>query len=349
MTGTIDLRTEQQSSRECLFRAQGESDFRTFLPGDIKGFRLLNDGAYYVTRTLPVGGVDKTFFAEYLLQGGVSLYRLADNHQYLYYLVDEQGQVAVVREYELTEGSVADNMQLKREALLPAVRLLEKSEKACQRLWNSHIGAESLVEIVRQYDNEFCQSAGDCVEFRYDHKAAESQKVHFRAEAGWRRERVSAFYRSWAGTPELGLGVDCLFPRFSRSLSMQCMVFVSKWSKSGNFEEAKSPIHNPQGHDELRFIQLQERVGATYHFLPDAPVGPHVKGGVTINEFFCNKGDFDTELMFGCYLGIGASVNVGSHRVDVSVCGSTNENLFRLSDTPKSTLLACEVSLAFVL
>lgn len=77
--GTINYLSAAKNAQACRFQKQGATDFRTYLPGEIRGYRLADNGIYYVTRTLPVDSVQKTMFAEYMLQGGMSLYRYEED------------------------------------------------------------------------------------------------------------------------------------------------------------------------------------------------------------------------------------------------------------------------------
>lgn len=66
--GTIDFRSETKNAQSCRFKADNASEYRSYQPGEIHGYRLEGDGVFYVTRTFPVEGISKTFFAEYLLR-----------------------------------------------------------------------------------------------------------------------------------------------------------------------------------------------------------------------------------------------------------------------------------------
>ena len=70
--GTIDYLTDAQNAKICLFRKAGESDYKSLTPADIRGYRLADDGIYYVSR-LFTGGEEEDqqqelLFAEFLLQ-----------------------------------------------------------------------------------------------------------------------------------------------------------------------------------------------------------------------------------------------------------------------------------------
>lgn len=73
--GTIDYLTDARNVKACLFQKKGENEYKPLSPMDIKGYRLAGDGIYYVSRLFNGGERQELLFAEFLLQGGVSLYQ----------------------------------------------------------------------------------------------------------------------------------------------------------------------------------------------------------------------------------------------------------------------------------
>lgn len=49
--GTIDFRSEAKNAQSCRFKADNASEYRSYQPGEIQGYRLDDDGVFYVTRT----------------------------------------------------------------------------------------------------------------------------------------------------------------------------------------------------------------------------------------------------------------------------------------------------------
>ena len=94
LRGTIDYLSDIRNMHTCLFKADGEEVYRKYKPGEICGYRLTNNGIFYVTRTFVIGDKEETIFAEFLLQGGVSLYYARDTHMQYYFWVDEDGKIA---------------------------------------------------------------------------------------------------------------------------------------------------------------------------------------------------------------------------------------------------------------
>ena len=78
--GTIDYLTDARNAKACLFQEKGEDGYKSLSPADVKGYRLADDGIYYVSRMFN-GGVkpsgstqDEVLFAgqtDYLLGGSL--------------------------------------------------------------------------------------------------------------------------------------------------------------------------------------------------------------------------------------------------------------------------------------
>ena len=111
--GTVDFLTGEENALACHFQCDGDTIYHSYAPGEIKGFRLYNGGVYYVTRTMPINGNDSTIFAEYLLQGSVSLYRYEDKDDTYYYMTDTEGRIAAIKEDDFSDYSAEEALQMK--------------------------------------------------------------------------------------------------------------------------------------------------------------------------------------------------------------------------------------------
>lgn len=71
--GNIDFRTNERLSKQCEFWANGSNKGNTYKPGDIEAFRFDEGGKYFVTRRLNVTGEPELYFAEFMVQGMISI------------------------------------------------------------------------------------------------------------------------------------------------------------------------------------------------------------------------------------------------------------------------------------
>ena len=106
--GTIDYLTDARNVKECLFQKKGENEYKSLSPTDIKGYRLADDGIFYVSRLFNDGERQELLFAEFLLQGGVSLYRYYHDDCNYFGFVDSDGREVVIRD---DQGRIASGLE----------------------------------------------------------------------------------------------------------------------------------------------------------------------------------------------------------------------------------------------
>ena len=333
--GTIDYRSDVRNARECLFAAEGEKEYKTLVPADIKGYRFADNGIYYVTRTFSIDGQEKTFFAEYLLQGGVSLYRHKENDTDYYFLVGEDGRVGTVKNDGVLIATPKEADKAKREALREASQIFAKSSKARNELWLREITAENLTKITRDYDMEYCTSSGDCVQFRYDSKKARSLQVKLRLQAalGLGANSLEPTKNAYdkennqtmtALVPQVGIGADFLFPRSNKHWSLQALALLSYWNMS---KEMRNMYYSKEGEiSELKYLNLELQLGGAYCFQPESKVSPVIRAGLAVEQsvspkmknldgYHVGKGVDDIHAAMGFFIGAGADIAAGSHQL----------------------------------
>lgn len=340
--GTIDYLSDIKNIHACYFCADGAQDFQKYKPGEIKGYRLINNGIFYVTRTFNVGDTEQTIFAEYLLKGGISLYYVRDVHAQYYYWVDENGKVARMA-YDGEKANVpSDENTFRKKRIVEVSQMLGKSPDAQRRLWKTNYSTTDLVDLTREYDETYCTDAGECVQFKFDAKKKYGLKYNFRVEAGVIFNTVRNKHyvgENWietsCTTPYIGVGADLQIPRFSKSLILETMLTVNK--KSGSEEEIDYLQKVTTMHFEYYDLALQ--LGLAFRLLPQHRISPFVRGGFALNEMLGiktenmdhykighNEQDFRTRLGMGFYIGFGADIVIGSHTIRVVANYQTHNN-----------------------
>ena len=78
--GIIDYRTNDRLSKQCDFWANGGGEGKTYKSGDIEGFRFDDNGKYFVPRRLNLDGEPQLYFTEFMVQGKMNLYCVAENY-----------------------------------------------------------------------------------------------------------------------------------------------------------------------------------------------------------------------------------------------------------------------------
>ena len=341
--GTIDYLSDSKCAYECRFKPDGESEYKTYRPGDISAYRFADNGVFYVTKTFAVDGEQKTFFAEYLLQGGVSLFHHKEaDIDYYYFVNDEDGKVAVAKndgnsvQYSYADLTKKGRVSKKRAALGEVTQIFAKSNKALHDLWVKDINAENLTQITHDYDMEYCRAAGDCVQFRYSEKASRSIEAKLRLQAGigmgWNKLEGLVSNSSPASficndvtmntiVPRVGLGADFLFPRSNKHWSLQVLALVSRWSMS---DEYYARIYDDNTREiSLKYWDFGIQAGPAYSFSPDSNFSPVIRGGLAADiPFSIKKSNLDCLLFdiddavtpgLGFYVGAGVDIAIQKH------------------------------------
>ena len=124
--GTIDYLSDTKNANECRFKADGATDFKVYKPGDISGYRLTDNGIFYVTKTFSIEGEPRTIFVEYLLQGGVNLFHHKEGVVDYYFFTDRDGKTASVKNVGslLRYSSRTETKDNKRAALREVSQML---------------------------------------------------------------------------------------------------------------------------------------------------------------------------------------------------------------------------------
>ena len=231
--GTLDYLSSNINAMECHFRKEGDSEFKVYAPGEIKGYRFLSDGVFYVTKTMPVDKVDRTFFAEFLLQGGVSLYRYIHKGTEYFFIENENGEIAQIADKNDSFTYEGIDKVSTHKKLGPAYYIFSKSEKAKEQLYKTKITAAALTQITRDYDLEFCRESGDCVQFQYDTKKSRRSNTHLMVLFGGEMMHCKDFLTTkWGFSPTVGVGVYATFPRINKHLALETSASISHYTFS---------------------------------------------------------------------------------------------------------------------
>lgn len=298
--GTIDYLSGAENAVACHFCPEGKTEFQLFSPDDIQGYRFLSDGVYYVSRTLPVKG---KIFAEFLLKGGVSLYRYESGSETLFFMTDSKGGVATIEAQDYNNLSAEEIVRKKRDNLGGATAILVGSTEAANSMWKKDITAENLVDITRRYNEQFCAEEGDCIVYQYDAKKSSTFSRWLRIEAGLGFCRVgksSNHYNTLM--PRLGIGGEFTSARINPNLSLQVMLVAGL---------CKDKISIKDDKDDGGRLWVELNFGPLYRFSSQRRSTGFVRGG------FC------ASIPMGAYAGAGWEFRLGNrHRLQFSLSGS---------------------------
>ena len=334
LRGIIDYRTDTKNARSCRFKADGETAYKEYLPNEIKGYRLSDTGACYLSKSFPIDGEQRTFFAEYLLEGGVSLYRHKESTVEYFYLVDADGKVATIRETGDVIHLRDDQITAQRIKLVEATKIFQKSQKTLKELWAMpQVSAEQLLKLTRAYNKEFYAEVEETEFYQKDIKSSDGLIARLRFEAGVGISNMKFFPNSpqyydpietTSLLPIFGVGTDIILPRLSKNLLLQAMLYYS-YNKGDPEQEKHYPFKR-----EWTFHDVSLQVGAAYSFLPEKRISPLVRAGVALDYLLgletvhmegyhaTNKVSLDKSFSPRYYVGLGAESMIGKHKVSLT-------------------------------
>ncbi|MBR5084599.1 MAG: hypothetical protein IKX33_08360 [Prevotella sp.] len=331
--GVIDFRTNERLSKQCDFWAHGRSEGRTYKPGDIEGFRFDNNGKYFVTRRLNLDGEPQLYFAEFMVEGKMNLYCVADKYNEYFFFEREDGEMAQLTNMSLLTSSslqdAKDDLQEKREQLGRVKNLLRDSWKAATGMSETDVSRKKLVNIVRDYHNDVCTDGSSCIVYEYREKS-DRLKTHFKAFAGYAyyshertgSQNLGADENYSGGTFEIGLGVETDIERVMKGGSVEIGL---AYSPKTSFEHdvlvrgGQEPSHTVYEKGRLTIS-----LGVVKCF-GKGRILPLVRGGGFYVKHFGNHEtryykskqivdiSWESTSHFGVYLGAGVQMAVGRH------------------------------------
>lgn len=363
--GNIDFRSNEKLSKQCEFWAHGESEGKTYKPGDIEGFRFDNGGKYFVTRRLDVTGEPQLYFAEFMVQGKMNLYCVAYNSDEYFFFERDDGEMALLTNRAFYTSSsikdVEDNFQEKKEQYGKVKLLLKDSWKAVGDMNEKDMTRKKLVNVVRDYHNDVCTDGSTCMVYAYNEKA-DKPKSHFKAFVGYdyySKERTANQHQDlqdenyYGSAFEIGLGFETDIERVMKGGSVEMSLAYSPKAK---FEhDVMVPGGREPSHTSYEKGRVIASFGAVKRF-GKGKIVPLVRGGGFYVFTFGNRETryymsnkivdktWDNTGRFGIYLGAGAQMAVGKHYARLHVDWHKS-----LEDSGKGNMMKWGITAEFAL
>ena len=175
--GMIEYRTNTINAQQCVFKANDASEYVKYTPGQILGYRFKESGKFYVSKKFDN---NEEFFAEFLVDGIMNLYRKEKGFRQIYYLENEEGKVV---QYENMDGDMNYDQ---RTANMRAQELLQqvyKSQRAIDDIKPNSMSDKQMIKMVRDYHEDVCTSNEECIKYEYD-DSKEKTKCYLSVFAG---------------------------------------------------------------------------------------------------------------------------------------------------------------------
>lgn len=342
--GTINYLKDEENAKACQFKKAGEGTYKTLSPSDISGYRLADEGIYYVSRVVKSDDVVQRLFAEFLVQGGVSLYRYSLNGETYFGFADMEGKEVVMREDKLNEDltNYEKKLEARRGQVQQVGSVMSKDPTVAGRLWKMDLTSNALLKMVKRYNERYCTSEGDCVVFKSDTKKSRSVIPHIyigaAASYAWFRSSAQTFNTlpvtispeaKYSGiVPTVMVGADMTYPRQSQHLMTQVEISFTPYSIKADEQLVADK------ESSMKCTELALRLGVGYVFSQESSVSPFLVGGLSVRHQmsmeennrvsilqkgkdsdipFATDKDYRSVTHLGVYAGVG--VNIGHLRL----------------------------------
>lgn len=264
LRGYIDFRTGAMNSKQCVFVKDGESASTTYLPGQIQGYRFLNNGMYYISKEFE----NQVIFAEYLVRGNMNLFQIGEEKMLL---EDEESNQAT---FSPRDAQRAVGVKARQAEMRDVLGMLTKSPKATNIIWKKDKNRKNTREAVTAYIDEVCPD-GYCEVFEYRSKQTpkEDRTIHPWIKAGLKFTSYG-FYNGeniCGLSPQLSAGFDFHLDRVFRGLMINGSIAyeLGKASRDAEslFPSTSDPaLHGKKKPSSVTFNQLDVMLGPGYQF-----------------------------------------------------------------------------------
>ena len=127
--------------------------------------------------------------------------------------------------------------------------------------------------------------------------------------------------------PQIGMGLDFLFPRSNKHWSVQVLALLSKWNLSKDFNEFD--VDNLKCTGKLKYLDIEGQIGAAYSFMPESKFSPILRGGLSFDHpislsserlraFKYIDENWTSQRFYGYYVGAGIDIAVQKHVIRLS-------------------------------
>ncbi len=162
LCGLIDMKSNYQNCRECIFIEKNEQNPKTFFPEDIKAYKIENE-KYYVSKKVTMNNKTQWVFLEFMVDGIVDLYYLKESNDY--YFIEKDTSI-----YQLSNESrveiINDKKYLKNSNQYKSILqyVFYDSPKIKNEIATTNFNYTSLIKVTKDYHNSVCNEY-ECIDY----------------------------------------------------------------------------------------------------------------------------------------------------------------------------------------
>lgn len=287
--GLIDFRTDIMNSQFCKFKPDTTDSEVIYRPGEIESYRILNEGKYYVSRTVEIENVKRTVFLEFLVQGLLNLYYFPEEYGY-YFFENKEGKIIGITK---KPDEITEDRKIKKDNRYKGVLSYVLREDISLALKSADVafGRKSMIEYTKDYHEDMCESGEKCIIFENDYKK-KFTKINVNAFSGIELNEVNFLNveipKMLSISPNIGVGLNISSPRVVKSLSLMIDASLSKIAGACDYSV------------DLRYFQYKfsgmksNFTGGLEYIYHKGKIRPAISAGFSYCKFFNLNGTWET-------------------------------------------------------
>ena len=289
--GDIDYRTDAMNAEHCSFIQDGQSEVRTYHPGEIYGYRFIDNGRFYVSKEVTnEHGMSEMLFLEFVVRGKLNLYYKGNSAiGNVLYIEDETGELITV-----DEQTTVGQPEVRRRKLSKLLYAFKDSKRAQKLLWERDLTRINATKAVITHNDETCPD-GVCEVYQYKKKRTprDERPIQWAIKAGYTYyglkidKSMYSFDYDYFSAAQVSAGMDIYVRRLCPGLLAE--VFMTYAHISGTtYHDIEESM---PGDDalEANFNHIDIRFGPAYQWV-QWRVQPRVRVGATVTTLIGSYG-----------------------------------------------------------
>lgn len=300
--GLIDFSTDLVNSKVCIFKNEVLDSIVYYSPKQIAGYRIDNEGKYYVSRIIEVDKVKIDVFLEFLVQGIINLYYYPKGNDYYFFETPNGELYGVTKAYDyiipeenpILPGMIEKKMLLKTDKkYLGVLAYVFKDDKSLKdEIPNTEFSRSAFIKITKKYHENVCKTGNSCVVFENNYKK-KYNKYNFTAFSGFEINDTKitkgpfANSNSSTTTPILGFALSLSNNRLINGMGIFAEATVSKVDEIYDFIVSnKNYVYTFNG------MKINYAAGLEYIY-QKGKFRPSFNAGISQNNFFIKDRKID--------------------------------------------------------
>ncbi|NDW17302.1 hypothetical protein D0T53_00040 [Dysgonomonas sp. 216] len=316
--GLINFASDKTNNRECKYKPEKDAKVQVFHPGDILGYRFVNEGLFYKTKEFTLHDVHQNLFLQYMVDGIVSLYYFSDSDNLSYFLFeDEKGENILItkKRDKLTDDGYVPDIEYRN--ILKNSFMSNVSDTSL--IDDLKFSQQSMIDFTKKYHEEVCTTGELCI--TYEEKNTDRSYAKFKISAytglSFNKYKLKVLDKNIEQTsPVLGAILEVSEPRLSQSFSVLLDLSVTRIEgnvKKSNYSDNinyKSTIGSFRMGVRYRYPKFKLQPTAELGFIYSKMFEGKIKG-LSAHYGVIEYPDYEIRTGFvGIYGGIGVDYNI---------------------------------------